>query len=361
MQSLIHDMRYGARMLLKHKGFTLVAVLSLALGIGANTAIFSVVDAVLLKTLPVAEPDRLVLFEWRAGRPFRLSGMSGSSFVPTPEGTRALSLFRYDVFQKMDQTRLQAADGPLSDFFAFAPIREVTAVIGDQAEVVDGQAVSGGYYSGLRVQPALGRAITAEDDKPGAVPVVVLSHQFWQERFAANPAVIGQQLKLNKTFFTIVGVTSAAFTDTSQVDYHPVVTIALNIEPLLRGEASNLGTANEPGVWWLNVMGRLKPKASYELARESLNGAFQAAALEAMPPPRKQNEAAQIDPKDYPRLIAESGGRGMLDHRREYSGAIYGLFIVVALVLLIACANVANLLLSRAALRGAEINVRLAV
>jgi len=361
MQTLIQDLRYGARMLLKHKGFTLVAVLSLALGIGANTAIFSVVDAVLLKTLPVAEPDRLVLFEWRAGRPFRLSGMSGSSFVPTPEGTRALSLFRYDVFQKMDQARVQASDSPLSDFFAFAPVREVTAVLGDQAEVIDGQAVSGGYYSGLRVQPSLGRAITNEDDKPGAVPVVVLSHEFWRERFAADPGVIGQQLKLNKTFFTIIGVTPAAFTGTSQVDYHPVVTIALSIEPVLRGEASRLGSANKPGVWWLNLMGRLKPNASYDQARESLTGAFQAAALEAMPPPRKANVPAQIDPKDYPRLIAESGGRGMLDHRREYSSAIYGLFIVVGLVLLIACANVANLLLSRAALRGAEINVRLAV
>jgi predicted permease len=361
MQSLIQDFRYGARMLIKHKGFTLVAVLSLALGIGANTAIFSVVDAVLLKTLPVAEPDRLVLFEWQAGRAFRVNGMSGSSFVPAPEGTRALSLFRYDVFQRMDQTRAQASDGPLSDLFAFAPVREVTAVIGDQAEVVDGQAVSGGYYSGLRVQPSLGRTITAEDDKPGAVPVVVLSHQFWQERFASNPAAIGQQLKLNKTFFTIVGVTPTAFTGTSQVGYHPAVTIALAIEPLLRGEASTLGTATKPGVWWLNVMGRLKPNASNEVARASLNGAFQAAALDAMPPPHKEGDAVQIDPKDYPRLIAEAGGRGMLDHRRKYSGAIYGLFIVVALVLLIACANVANLLLSRAAVRSAEINIRLAV
>src|SRR4029453_1281759 len=134
----------------------------------------------------------------------------------------------------------------------------------------------------------------------------------------------------------------------------PVVTVPLACEPLLLGERSNLGTAKEAGSWWLNLMGRLKPDATYEQARDRLNGAFQAAALEVMPPPRKANEPAQLEPKDFPRLIAESGSRGMLDKRRKFSSAIYGLFIVVALVLLIACANVANLLLARASFRSAE-------
>src|SRR3989442_102856 len=261
----------------------------------------------------------------------------------------------------MHQAQSQAPDSPLSDFFAFAPIRELTAVVDQQAEIIKGQAVSGGYYAGVAVQPSLGRGITDEDDKRGALPVVVLSHQFWQERFGANPAVLGQPLKLNKQSFTIIGVTPPAFTGTSQVDYHPSVTVPFACEPLLLGERSNLGTANEPGVWWINLMGRLKPGATYEQARDSLNGTFQAAALEVMPPPRKADEPAQLEPKDYPGLFAESGSRGMLDRRRLYSPTIYGLFIVVALVLLIACANVANLLLARSALRSAEITTRLAV
>jgi predicted permease len=338
-----------------------VAILSLALGIGANTALFSVVDAALVKTLPVEQPDRLVLFEWQAGRPFRTSGMSGTSNVPKPPGMRSLSLFRYDVFERMRQASTSLTDSPLTDLFAFGPMSEMAAMVGNQPELIDGQAVTGGYYAGLRVQTHLGRTIIDEDDKPGATPVVVLSHKFWQDRFGSNPGIIGQQLTLNKQKFTVIGVTPPAFTGTLQVDYQPAVTVPLALEPLLRGKDSNLGTPKEGGVWWLNVMGRLKPGATPEQARDTLDGPFQDAALEVMPPPRKANQPATLDPKDYPHLISESGSRGMLDHRRSFAPTIYGLFVVVALVLLIACTNLANLLLARATLRGPEISVRLAV
>jgi predicted permease len=361
IETFIRDLRYGLRMLRRNPGMTAVAILSLALGIGANTALFSVVDAVLLRTLPVPEPEQLVIFQWQSGRPFRISGMSGTSNVDVPPGQRGLSMFRNDVFEQMRTAQSGDTQSPMSDLFAFAPIAQVIAKIGDQPEVIKAQAVSGNYYAALRVQPSFGRAIAADDDKANNTPVVMLSYNFWQERFGADPTIIGKQIKLNQQSFTIIGITPPAFNGTLQVGFSPDVSIALASEPQLRAKGSMLGTATKPGVWWLNVMGRLKPGATYEQARESLNAVFQATALAAMPPPRASNQPAQLDPKDYPRLLIESGSRGMLDRRKMYAPTIYGLFIVVALVLLIACVNLANLLLARAAMRGPEIQMRLAV
>jgi predicted permease len=358
---MFQDIRFGLRMLLKHKGFTLVAVLSLALGIGANTSLFSLVDTVLLQTLPVGEPEQLVLFQWQAGRDFRTNGMRGTFLPPSSPELRGASMFRHDTFEKLRQAQTNDPDSPLQALFAFGPLYELTAVVNDQAEIVNGQAVSGGYYAGLQVPPLFGRTITEEDNRPAAAPVVVLSHHYWQERFAGNPAVIGQQLKLNKSSFTIIGVTPPAFIGAGQVNQRPAVTVPIAFEPTLLGERTAMAKPNKPDVWWLLMMGRLKPGATLEQARDSLNGAFETAALEIMPPPRRENEPAKIEPKDYPRLLSQSGSRGAMETRTRYSATIYTLFAVVAAVLLIACANVANLLLARAALRAPEITVRLAV
>ena len=357
---MFQDLRYGLRMLLKHKGFTLVAVLSLALGIGANTALFSLVDAVLLRMLPVGEPEQLVLFEWQAGRAFRTNGMRGTFGGNQPPGMRGASVFRFDTFEKLRQAQA-AGNSPLESLFAFGPIYELTSVVNDQAEIVSGQAVTGGYYAGLKVPALYGRTIIESDDNVAASPVVVLSHQYWHERFTSNPAIIGQQIKLNNHSFTIIGVTPPGFTGAGQVDQRPEVTVPVAFEPTVLGGRSAAANAERPGYWWLLVMGRLKPGATLEQARDSLSGVFQAQALEVMPPPRRDNEVAKLEAKDYPRLLAQSGSRGAQETRRRYSATIYGLFGVVAAVLLIACANVANLLLARAALRGPEINVRLAV
>ncbi len=361
VDTILRDLAYGFRMLRRSPGTTLIAILSLAFGIGVNTALFSAVDAVLLQTLPVKDADQLIVFNWQSGRRFRINGLSGTSNVSVPPGHRGFSLFRYDVFTHMTEVQRREPDSPLSDLFAFGPLNEISARFAEHPEIIDGQAVTGNYYAALGLQPILGRAITVQDDQMGAPPVVVLSNKFWRERFGASPEVIGREFILNKQSFTIIGVDPPAFTGALQVEFQPAVTVALAQEPLILGSSSCQGTETGDPIWWLNVMGRLKPVATPDQARESLNGSFQAAALEVMPPPRRPNDPAQLEANEYPRLITESGSRGMPDTRKDFAPTIYALFIVVALVLLIACANLANLLLARGAVRGPEISVRLAM
>lgn len=361
IETLLRDVRYGMRMLRRSPGITIVAVLSLALGIGVNTALFSAVDAVLLQDLRVREPEQLIVLQWQSGNRFRLGGISGTSNVSAPPGSQGFSLFRHDVFLSMDQARRRSPDGPLTDLVAFGPIAKVTTRLDRQGEVIDTQAVSGNYYTAFGVQPILGRGLNEQDDQKSAPPVVVISNKLWRERFLSDQQVIGRQLLLNKQSFTIVGVDPPEFEGALQVDYHPAITIALAHEPTLAGKATLMGAEGGRQFWWLNVMGRLRHGATADQARESLNGPFQAAALESMPPPRRSDEPAQLDANEYPRLTTESGSRGMPDTRKEFAPTIYGLFIVVGVVLLIACANLANLLLARGAARGSEMSVRLAV
>src|SRR5262249_14190699 len=259
----------------------------------------------------------------------------------------------------------QSEQGALSDIFAFGWV-SLNVLADGQADVVDGQAVTGNYHAGLGVRPLLGRLLTDDDDNPAATPVAVLSYRYWQKRFGNNAAVIGKQINLNNLAFTVVGVTPAGFDGSGQVGSTEDVTIPIAWEPQLNVDPKR-SRLYGAGQWWLRMMGRLQPGATREQAQAQLENAFQQSVDEQRAARNTQSLAqggtaiSPLDLKDYPRLALISGSQGEMNSRAYYAPSLYLLLGVVAMVLLIACANVANLLLSRASARQKEIGVRLAL
>jgi predicted permease len=331
LEDFIRDCRYGLRVLARSPMFTIVAILSLALGIGANTAIFSLMDRVMFRMMPVRNSERLVQI---------------TRFHP-PYGPVS---FSYPLFLSFGK-ELGSFEGLLARFGLGA--RDIT--IDGNPESADFDLVSGSYFPLLGVNAIIGRTFAEDTDRaPGASPVAVISHRYWERRFASNPAVIGKTFRRLDTVFTIVGVTPPEFFGVV-VGRDPDITVPIAMDAQVRGGKSWL---DEPNYIWLSVMGRLKPGRSMKQAEAEAKRVFaNITAADAALAADDANRRARLG--EYVEL--QSGGNGFDNLRRRFAEPLTILMGTVALVLVLACANLANLLLAKSAARRREIAVRLAI
>ena len=337
---LLQDLRYGARMLLKQPGFTLLAVLTLALGIGANTSIFSLLDQVLLRRLPVERPDELVVL--RSPGPIRGHGSSDSDIATS---------FSVPMYKGLRDNN-QVFSGLLARYAI--PLSVSTR---GQTERAAGELVSGNYFDTLGVRPALGRVLTMDDDRQiGAHPVAVLSYGYWTRRFANDPSILNQQLHINGHSLTVVGVARQGFTGV-QVGQMPDVFIPLMMKHQMTPNWEGLDDWND---YWIALIGRLKPGLTAKQAEAGILPTYGALLAEQLP-------KVQGWPKDVQdrflakRLELQPGAGGRQVVQSSTGEALWVLFGMVGLVLLIACTNVANLLLVRGLGRQREIAIRQAL
>jgi predicted permease len=338
------DIRFGLRILVKKPAFTAIVVLTLALGIGANAAIFTLFDAILLESLPVREPGKLVLFS------DELSEGTYTGDAPTNHWP----WFSYEFYKFLEKQSL-----PLESLCAFRMGETtVAAHLADapadaQVQRASTHLVSGNYFEVMGVDAAMGRMLAPEDDRPKAQPAAVASYGYWKQNLHADPAAVGKTVILKETAFTIVGVAPTEFFG-ERVRNAPDFWLPLAFQPQIDLHKY----LDDKDAYWLNMMGRLRPDATRDQAQAAVTTALRQ-FLTDKAGTHLTAERRKTIASSYIRL--EPGGAGLSSLRFQYSQPLHVLMIVVGMVLLIACANVGNLMLARGLARRTEISVRLAL
>jgi predicted permease len=375
LETLVRDIAHALRVLARNKGWSAVAIASLALGVGATTSVFSVANALLLRKMPITDPDGIVTLRWE-GQNRAMTSFNDYGFVPdgavpylfeelTPDyffnKMKAGVSAPYATFQ-----RVSAANTTLSELFAVGPGPTLNLIVDGKGDTATSQFVSGGFYAAAGIPPAAGRLLLPTDDTKGAPPVAVISHAYWQQRFGGDTSVVGKHVRINAAAFTIIGVSGVRQPDMIKGwPLPPDLSIALVNEPLFKHGESRLEQATN---WWLVMMGRLKPGMTAAQVQANLAPAYEQSARDAANAMLATLSGDDlVDARAFglgekiPRLHVVSGARGAYDPAPMFRAPLAVLSILVGIVLLVVCVNLGNLSMALTTSREREIAVRRAI